>query len=104
MKYSYISDKKLRNIMISANRKRRFSTSFLTIPKGTVSNKKIPVYAKQVRKKHLNKVLALQTYMEESQRKSQIKADGKIGNLRGDVKSVKKPKNLKGKRLKSPPT
>ena len=59
--------------MISANRKRRFSKSFLSIPKGTVSNKKIPVYANQVRKKHLNKVLALQTYMEESQRKSQIK-------------------------------
>ena len=56
MKYSYIADKKLRNIMISANRKRRFSTNFLTLPKGTVSNKKIPVYARQVRKKHLNKV------------------------------------------------
>ena len=104
MKYSYISDKKLRNIMISANRKRRLSTSFLTIPKGTVSNKKIPVYAKQVRKKHLNKVLALQTYMEESQRKSQIKADGKLGNLRGDASFVKRPKNMKGKRLKAPPT
>ncbi len=104
MKYSYISDKKLRNIMITANRKRRYSTSFLSIPKGTVSNKKIAVTKKEVRKKHLNKVVALQTYMEDSLRKSQIKADGKIGNLRGDMKNVKKPKNLKGKRLKSPPT
>ncbi len=104
MKYSYISDTKLRNIMIMANRKRLFSANSLKIPKKKNDFKKLSVISKEKRKKHLSKVYSLQTYMAENNRKSKIKADGNIGTLRGDGNKIKKPKKMKNKKLKAPPT
>ena len=42
--------------------------------------------------------------MEESKQRSKIKAEGKMGALRGDGQKLKKPKKMKNKKLKSPPT
>ena len=42
--------------------------------------------------------------MEESKQRSKIKADGKMGALRGDGQKLKKPKKMKNKKLKAPPT
>ena len=104
MKYSFIADSKLRNIMISANKKRIFSGSAIKISKSKVSLKKVQIISPEKRKKYQSKVYALQTYMEESKQRSKIKAEGKLGALRGDGQKLKKPKKMKNKKLKSPPT
>ena len=104
MKYSYISDSKLRNIMVLANKNRKFSGNSIKISKGKNKIKKIPVTSPEKRKKYQSKVYALQTYMEESKQRSKIKADGKMGAIRGDGQKIKKPKKMKNKKLKSPPT
>ena len=83
MKYSYITDSKLRNIMILANRKRKFSGISIKISKSKNKIKKIPISSSEKRKKYQSKVYALQTYMEESKKRSKIKAEGKMGALRG---------------------
>ena len=104
MKYSFIADTKLRNIMISANKKRIFSASSIKISKSKNSLRKVQVISPEKRRKHQSKVYALQTYMQESKQRSKIKAEGKMGALRGDGQKLKKPKKMKNKKLKSPPT
>jgi len=104
MKYSYIVDTKLRSILIAANKKRKFSVNSIKIPKGKNNLKKLPVISQEKRKKYQSKVYALQTYMEESKQRSKINAEGKMGALRGDEKKIRKPKIMKKKKLKSPPT
>ena len=90
MKYSYITDLKLRNIMRLANKKRKFSSNSIKISKSNNKIKKLPVTSQEKRKKYQSKVYALQTYMEESKQRSKIKADGKMGALRGDGQKLKK--------------
>ena len=90
--------------MISANKKRIFSGSSIKIPKSKINLKKVQVISPEKRKKYQSKVYALQTYMQESKQRSKIKAEGKMGALRGDGQKLKKPKNMKNKKLKSPPT
>jgi len=104
MKYSYIADTKLRNIMISANRKRNFSKTTIRIGKEKIKLKSIPVSSEEIRKKYQGKVYALQAYMQESKKKAQKNAEGKMGALRGDKNKIKKTKNIQNKKLKSPPT
>ena len=104
MKYAYITDLKLRNIMRLANKKRKFSGNTIKISKINNNIKKIPVTSPEKRKKYQSKVYALQTYMEESKQRSKIKADGKMGALRGDGQKLKKPKKMQNKKLKPPPT
>ena len=50
MKYSYITDSKLRNVMISANKKRKFSGNSLKISKSKNKIKKIPQISPEKRK------------------------------------------------------
>ena len=100
MKYSYITDAKLRNIMLSANKKRKFSGNSLKISKSKSKIKKIPQISPEKRKKYQSKVYALQTYMEESKQRSKIKAEGKMGALRGDGQKLKKPKQRYSKAFK----
>ena len=90
--------------MISANKKRIFSGSAIKISKSKVSLKKVQIISPEKRKKYQSKVYALQTYMNESKQRSKIKAEGKMGDLRGEGQKLKKPKNMKNKKLKSPPT
>ena len=104
MKYAYIADTKLRSILIAANKKRKFSVNSIKVPKGKNNFKKLPVISQEKRKKYQSKVYALQTYMEESKQRSKIKAEGKMGSLRGDEKKIRKPKKMKNRKLKSPPT
>ncbi len=104
MKYSYIANTKLRSILIAANKKRKFSVNSITVPKGKNTFKKLPVFSQEKRKKYQSKVYSLQTYMEESKQRSKINAEGKMGALRGDEKKIKKPKKMKKRKLKSPPT
>ena len=104
MKYSFIADSKLRNIMLSANKKRKFSVNSIKISKSKNNVKKIKVISQEKRKKFQSKVYALQTYMEESKQRSKIQADGNMGDLRGDGQKLKKPKKMKNKKLKAPPT
>ena len=104
MKYAYIVDTKLRSILIAANKKRKFSVNSITVPKGKNTFKKLPVFSQEKRKKYQSKVYSLQTYMEESKQRSKINAEGKMGALRGDDKKIRKPKKMRNKKLKSPPT
>ena len=90
MKYSFIADSKLRNIMLSANKKRKFSVNSIKISKSKNNVKKIKVISQEKRKKFQSKVYALQTYMEESKQRSKIQADGNMGDLRGDGQKLKK--------------
>ncbi len=104
MKYSYITNSKLRSIMLLANKNRKFSGNSIKIAKDKSNIKKISVISQEKRKKFRSKVYALQTYMEESIQRSKIKADGKMGALRGDGQKLKKPKKMNNKKLKAPPT
>ena len=90
--------------MLSANRKRKFSSRQISISKENNNIRKLPIINKEKRKKYLSKVYTLQTYMDESKRRNEIKAEGKMGDLRGDIKKIRKPKNMKKRKLKSPPT
>ena len=104
MKYSYIADSKLRNVMILANKKRKFSGNSIKISKSKIKINKISQISPEKRKKYQSKVFALQTYMEESKQRSKIKAEGKMGAQRGDGQKLKKPKKMKNRKLKAPPT
>ena len=50
MKYSYITDSKLRNIMRLANKKRKFSGNSIKISKSNNKIKKIPNFSRKKKK------------------------------------------------------
>ena len=77
--------------MLLANKRRKFSGNSIKISKNNNKIKKIPQTSPEKRKKYQSKVYALQTYMEESKQRLKIKADGKIGAMRGDGQKLKKP-------------
>ncbi len=104
MNYKYIPNSKLRVMMESARRSRRFVSVESDQKSFDNNSKKIRVKNKRIRKQYKKKVLSLQTYVDKTAKNIKEKKVGRMPYKRRPKSELRKPRSMVGRRLKPPPT
>ncbi len=104
MNYKYIPNSKLRVMMESARRSRRFVSVESDKKSIAINSNRMRVKNKRIRKQYKKRVISLQTYIDKTAKEIKEKKVGKMPPKRRPKSELRKPRSMVGRRLKPPPT